>query len=157
MSGVISEFMVAAQPTLERMAHTFQQLKQDRDEDNQRVAGLLAGLHADRDRKILCGQSDVRAERGEKDQVNETTQGEGGYPNLDKSGRANPSFSSSETSDPARLMAGSTDAIQYCASVDTVRPERRESRDSTLDGMKDEAAYENKKKTAAFKTRGRKK
>lgn len=76
MSGVISEFMLAAQPTLERMAHTFQQLKQDRDEDHQHVAGLLAGLHADRDRKILCAQSDVPPERGEKDQVNETTQGE---------------------------------------------------------------------------------
>jgi hypothetical protein len=76
MSGVISEFMLAAQPTLERMAHAFQQLKQDRDEDHQRVAGLLGGLHADRDRKILCGESDVRAERGKKDQVNETTQGE---------------------------------------------------------------------------------
>ncbi|HET7060708.1 MAG TPA: hypothetical protein VFI43_00855 [Nitrosospira sp.] len=79
MSGVISEFMLAAQPTLERMAHTFQQLKQDRDEDHQRVAGLLAGLNADRDRKILCDQSDVRAERGEKNWGNETTQGERDY------------------------------------------------------------------------------
>ena len=51
MSGVISEFMIAAQPTLERMAYAFHQLKQDRDMDHQRVADMLLELHAERDHK----------------------------------------------------------------------------------------------------------
>ena len=51
MSGVISEFMIAAQPTLERMAYAFHQLKQDRDVDHQRVADMLLELHAERDQK----------------------------------------------------------------------------------------------------------
>ena len=51
MSGVISEFMLMAQPALERMAVSFQQLKQDLDADRQRVADLLSELHAERPRK----------------------------------------------------------------------------------------------------------
>ena len=51
MSGVISEFMIAAQPTLERMAYAFHQLKQDRDIDHQRVADMLLELHVERDHK----------------------------------------------------------------------------------------------------------
>lgn len=150
MSSVISEFMVAAQPTLERMADTFQQLRQDRYEDHQRVADLLTGLHTerDRDRNDWRSPNNQRAERMEKDsrdQANQAGQGTGDF-----------LFPTSETSDRTRLMAGSTDAIQYCASVDTVRPDSRKPRDSPWNGNQGEEINENKKNTSR-KTKGRKK
>src|SRR3954453_23511833 len=57
MSGIISEFLLMAQPALERMAVTLQQLKQDTDADRQRVAEMLSELHAARVYKEVSAQS----------------------------------------------------------------------------------------------------
>lgn len=49
MSGIVSEFMVVAQPTLERMATAFQQLKQDRESDHQRIIEMFSELQSGRE------------------------------------------------------------------------------------------------------------
>src|SRR6185312_654920 len=94
MSGVISEFMIAAQPTLERMAYAFHQLKQDRDADHQRVADMLLGLHAERDQK---NRTSLGAD------VERMTNAP--YP-------PSPSVLSDSASSP---LGDSAEAIQYCA------------------------------------------
>jgi hypothetical protein len=135
MSGVISEFMIAAQPTLERMAYAFHQLKQDRDADHQRVADMLLGLHAERDQKNRTGFE------------------------ADGVGMANPQYSSSPDGSPASAnlsLNDSAEAIQYCASVDTVRTDNPDSQDSLWDEVEINTVYE-KRKNASPKTKGRKK
>ena len=57
MSGVISEFMLMAQPVLERMAVEFQQLKQQREADHQLVVEMLSKLHAAREGKDVLALS----------------------------------------------------------------------------------------------------
>ncbi|KIO48168.1 hypothetical protein [Nitrosospira sp. NpAV] len=49
MSGIVSEFMMVAQPTLERMATAFQQLKQDRESDHQRMIKMFSELQSGRE------------------------------------------------------------------------------------------------------------
>lgn len=49
MSGIISEFMVVAQPTLERMAAALQQLKQERESDHQRIIEMFSELQSSRE------------------------------------------------------------------------------------------------------------
>jgi hypothetical protein len=135
MSGVVSEFMMAAQPTLERMAYAFHQLKQDRDADHQRVADMLLELHAERDQK---NRSSFEA---------------------DGVGRANPQYSSSPDGLPDSASSSLNDcaeAIQYCASVDTVRTDNPDSRDLPWDEVGINTVYE-KRKNASPKTKGRKK
>src|SRR5690242_11891517 len=124
MSGVISEFMIAAQPTLERMAYTFHQLKQDRDADHQRVADMLLELQAERDQK---NRTSFEA---------------------DGVGMANPQYSSSPDGLPdsaSSSLNDSAEAIQYCASVDTVRPDNPDSRDSPWDKVEINKIYEKRK------------
>ena len=150
MSSVISEFMVAAQPTLEKMADAFQQLKQDRYDDHQRVADLLTGLHAERNRNDSRDHMEPRAQRVEKKAEQAAQAGQGTIDTL---------FPTPETADPARLTTGSADAIQYCASVDTVRPDSHNSRDSgsPWEEVQDDAMRGNKKTNVSRKTKGRKK
>ena len=57
MSGIISEFMLMAQPALERMAVALQRLKQDTDADRQSVADMLSELHAEHGRKEVLALS----------------------------------------------------------------------------------------------------
>ncbi len=125
MSGVISEFMAVAQPTLERMADAFQQLKQDRDTDHQYVADMLSGLHAKRNdgRQVGDGarSSFPAMARPASDQTDSTIRGEG-------------------------------EAIQYCASVDTVRLDSLRSHGSAPDESEIEAVYEKRKKITSHKT-----
>jgi hypothetical protein len=135
MSGVISEFMMAAQPTLERMAYAFHQLKQDRDNDHQHVADMLLELHVERDHKnrTNCGAGD------------ETT-------------RPPYQVSPGGACDSTNLSpSDSTDAIQYCASVDTGRPGSPDSPDSPRNEGEMSRIYEKRKKNASLKTKGRKK
>lgn len=134
MSGVISEFMMAAQPTLERMAYAFHQLKQDRDADHQRVADMLLELHAERDQKNRTGFE------------------------VDGVGMANPQCPPSLDGLPDSANSSlndSAEAIQYCASVDTVRPDNPDSRDSPWDEVEINTVYE-KRKNGSPKTKGRK-
>jgi len=147
MSGVISEFMLVAQPTLERMADAFQQLKQDREEDHQRVADLLSGLHAERNGKDLNSKGEPRAQRMPM------AQSCGG---AEEQGAASTPFPASETSDSAGLtISQGAEAMPYCASVDAVWSENpnSKSRDSPLDEVKNEAVYGNQKKKTAFRPR----
>lgn len=90
MSGIVSEFMVVAQPTLERMATAFRQLKQDRESDHQRIIEMFSEL---------------------------------------QSGRENSAQSSLERLMPLgpvgqgdSTLGSRADALQYRASVDTIRP-----------------------------------
>ena len=93
MSSVVSEFMLTAQPALERMAVTLQQLKQDRDADRRLVADMLSELHADRAHEKVSALS-----------------------------RASPHapFEAMERVIPSEIEP---DALQFCASVDFVRPD----------------------------------
>jgi hypothetical protein len=135
MSGVISEFMMAAQPTLERMAYTFHQLKQDRDADHQRVTDMLLELHAERDQK---NRTSVEADGVEMTKPL--------YP-------ASAGPLSDSASSP---LSDSVEAIQYCASVDTVRPDNPDSRDSPWNEVEINTVYE-KRKNASPKTKRTKK
>ena len=116
MSGVISEFMIAAQPTLERMAYAFHQLKQDR-----RVADMLLELHAERDQKNRTSL--------EADDIGMASPP---YP-------AAPDVLSNSASSP---LGDSAEAIQYCASVDTVRPENPDSRNSPWEEVEIDTVHE---------------
>jgi hypothetical protein len=136
MSGVISEFMIAAQPTLERMAYAFHQLKQDRDVDHQRVADMLLELHAERDQKNRTSL--------EADDIGMASPP---YP-------AAPDVLSDSASSP---LGNSAEAIQYCASVDTVRLENPDSRNSPWEEVEIDTVHEKQKKNASLKIRGRKK
>lgn len=125
MSGVISEFMVVAQPTLERMADAFQQLKQDLDTDHQHVADMLSGLHAKRNRGRRVG--------------------DGVTPSF-------PAIARSASDQTDLTVRGGEEAIQYCASVDTARPDNLRSHGSSPDESEIEAVYGKRKKIASRKT-----
>lgn len=92
MSGVISEFMQMAQPVLERMAATVQQLKEDRDADQQMIARMLSELHAERERKAALALF-----------------------------RASPNVLPRTVEHSVPAAGTEPDAIQFCASVDFVR------------------------------------
>lgn len=154
MSGVISEFMVVAQPTLERMADAFQQLKQDRDADHQFVADMLSGLHAQRSER---DPRDQGKQRGKGDQGDHN-----GQQNLELGNHGVGSLpfpaSSGSALDSANLTVGDgSDAIQYCASADTVRLDNLNSRESPRDEIEAEAVYGKQKKSASRKTKSTKK
>ncbi|ARO87864.1 hypothetical protein EBAPG3_008840 [Nitrosospira lacus] len=112
MSGIVSEFMVVAQPTLERMATAFRQLKQDRESDHQRIIEMFSEL---------------------------------------QSGRENSAQSSLERLMPLgsvgqgdSTLGSRADALQYRASVDTIRPVTPASPD-VHSGM--EPGYKKKKRS----------
>ena len=93
MSSVISEFMQMAQPALERMAVALQQLKQDRDAERQLVADMLSELHAERARREIGALS-----------------------------RASPNAPLEAVEHAISTAGTEPDVMQFCASVDFVRP-----------------------------------
>src|SRR5215217_3816150 len=104
MSSVISEFVLMAQPALERVAVALQQLKQDRDADRQLVADMLSKLHADRARREVAGLSCASPD------------------------------APFEAVEHAISTAGTEpDVMQFCASVDFVRPDTDTATDSPDD------------------------
>ena len=125
MSSVISEFMLMAQPALERMAVALQQLKQDRDADRQLVADMLSKLHADRARREAAALSPSHAS-------------------------PNAPFESMER---ALSTAGiETEVMQFCASVDFVRPDTDTATDSP-DDIDVDPAYGKQKRSTSPRTR----
>ncbi|PTR16277.1 MULTISPECIES: hypothetical protein [unclassified Nitrosospira] len=124
MSGVISEFMLMAQPALERMAVSFQQLKQDLDADRQRVADVLSELHAERARNEVSALS-----------------------------RASPAARAEAPEHPIRTTGAEPDAIQFCASVDFVRPDTNMANDSFGDDTEINPGYTKPKRSTSARTR----
>ena len=123
MSSVISEFMLMAQPALERMAVALQQLKQDRDADRQLVADMLSKLHADRARTEAAALSPSHAS-------------------------PNAPFESME-----RALSGiEPEVMQFCASVDFVRPDTDTATDSP-DDIDVDPAYGKQKRSTSPRTR----
>lgn len=122
MSSVISEFMLTAQPALERMAVALQQLKQERDADRQVVADVLSELHADCAHKKVSTLS-----------------------------RASPHapFEAMERMVPSEIEP---DAIQFCASVDFVRPDSAMATDFLADDDVGHA-YDKQKRSTSPRTR----
>jgi hypothetical protein len=120
MSSVISEFMLTAQPALERMAATLQRLKQDRDADRQLIADVLSELHEDRAHKKASALS-----------------------------RPSPQapFEAMERVIPSEIEP---DALQFCASVDFVRPDSDMATDFLADN---DVAYDKQKRSTSPRTR----
>ena len=125
MSAVISEFMSMAQPTLERMAVEFQHLKEIREADRQRVVDMLSELHAERMRKD--GSALLRA---------------------------SPKVSLEAMAHPAPTLGTEPDAMQFCASVDFVRPDANMADDSFGDDIEINPGYTEPKRSASARTRG---
>jgi hypothetical protein len=122
MSSVISEFMLTAQPALERMAVALQRLKQDRDADRQLVADMLSELHAD------CAHEKVLA--------------------LSPAAPHAP-FEAMERVIPTEIEP---DALQFCASVDFVRPDSDMATDFLADNDVG-PAYDKQKRSTSPRTR----
>jgi hypothetical protein len=122
MSSVISEFMLTAQPALERMAVALQRIKQERDADRQLVADMLSELHAD------CAHKKVSA-----------------------LSRASPHapFEAMERKIPSETEP---DSIQFCASVDFVRPDSDRATDFLADNDVG-PAYDKQKRSTSPGTR----
>ena len=122
MSSVISEFMLTAQPALERMAVALQRLKQERDADRQLVADMLSKSHADRAHEKVSALP-----------------------------RASPHapFEAMERMTPSEIEP---DAIQFCASVDFVRPDSDMATDFLADDDVD-PAYDKQKRSTSPRTR----
>lgn len=123
MSSVISEFMLMAQPALERMAVALQQLKQDRDADRQLVADMLSELHADRARKEVAALA-----------------------------RASPSAPLEAVEHAISTAGTEPDVMQFCASVDFVRPDPGTATDSG-DDIGVDPAYGKQKRNTSPRTR----
>jgi hypothetical protein len=127
MSGVISEFMLMAQPVLERMAGEFKQLKQQREADRQLVVNMLSKLLAERVGKVVSPLS-----------------------------RASPdlpmtvSLKGREHSAPA--VGAEPDALQFCASVDYVRPNPSTAHDCLEGDQEVEPVYVKQKLGASRRT-----
>jgi hypothetical protein len=122
MSSVISEFMLTAQPALERMAVALQRLKQERDADHQLVADMFSELHADDAHQKVSALSPTSP-----------------HAPVEAMKRVIPS-----EMEP--------DAIQFCASVDFVRPDP----DADTDFLADNdvgPAYDKQKRSTSSRTR----
>jgi hypothetical protein len=126
MSGTISEFMLMAQPALERMAVALQQLKQDTDADRQSVADMLSELHAERGRKEILAR------------LPETS----------------PAHDTPPPEHPISTPGTDPDAIQFCASVDFVRPDTNMANDSFGDDIEIDVSYTEPKRGTSTRTRG---
>lgn len=121
MSGVVSEFMVVAEPTLERMAAAFQQLKQDRESDHQRIIEIFSELQSGRENSTPSPSSKP--------------------------------LTSFAPSSPMDLTLGSgMDAIQFRASVDTIRPGTPHPRASPDAHSGIETDHEEQKRTRSRRT-----
>ena len=115
MSAIVSEFMVVAQPTLERMAAAFQQLKQDRESDQRRIIEMFSELQSGSENSTPSALKPLAP------------------------------FAPSSQMD---LTLGSgMDAIQFCASVDTIRPDAPHQRASPAGHGGIETGYEEQKRT----------
>lgn len=125
MSGVISEFMLMAQPALERMAMSLQQLKQDLDADRQRVAEVLSELHEERARKDVSALS-----------------------------RASPTAPAEALQHLIPRTGAEPEALQFCASVDFVRPNPDMGNDSFADDDGINPVYTDPKAGTSARTRG---
>ena len=123
MSGVISEFMLMAQPVLERMAVEFQQLKQQREADRQLVVEMLSKLHAKREGKDVLALS-----------------------------RASPKVSPEPTQHPTQTISAEPDALQFCASVDFVRPDKDMADDSFVDDVDVDSGYAKQTRSTSLRT-----
>lgn len=123
MSSVISEFMLMAQPALERMAVALQQLKQDRDADRQLVADMLSKLHADRARREVAALS-----------------------------RASPNAPFEAVERVISTAGIDPDVMQFCASVDFVRPDTDTATDSP-DDIDVDPVYGKQKRNTSPRTR----
>jgi uncharacterized protein (DUF1778 family) len=123
MSGVISEFMLMAQPVLERMAVEFQQLKQQREADHQLVVEMLSKLHAKREGKEVSALS-----------------------------RASSKVSLQPIQHPTQTIAAEPDALQFCASVDFVRPDKDMADDSFGDDVDVDSGYAKQKRSTSLGT-----
>jgi hypothetical protein len=123
MSGIISEFMLMAQPVLERMAVEFQQLKQQRETDRQLVVEMLSKLHAEREGKDVSALS-----------------------------RASPKVSPEPMQHPTPTIAAEPDALQFCASVDFVRPDKDMADDSFTDDVDVDSGYSKQTRSASLRT-----
>jgi hypothetical protein len=126
MSGVISDFMLMAQPALERMAVALQQLKQDRDSDRQLVADMLSQLHAERARK----SEEVPALSSKS---------------------PNAAWQAVEHASPTAGME--PDALQFCASVDFIRADTNRTNDSLGDDIEINPTYTKQKRSTSPRTR----
>ncbi len=123
MSGVISEFMLMAQPVLERMAVEFQQLKQQREADHQLVVEMLSKLHAAREGKDVSALS-----------------------------RASPKVSPEPTQHRSQTIAAEPDALQFCASVDFVRSDKDMADGSFVDAVDVDSGYAKQKRSTSPRT-----
>ena len=124
MSAMISEFMSMAQPTLERMAVEFQHLKEIREADRQRVVDMLSELHAERMRKDGSARS-----------------------------HASPQVSLEAMVHPTPTLGTEPDAMQFCASVDFVRPDTDMATDSFADDIDVDSGYSKQKpRTSSLRT-----
>ena len=90
MSGIVSEFMVVAEPALERMAAAFQQLRQDRESDHQRIIEMFSELRSGHENSMPSSLKSLAP------------------------------FAPSSQMD--FTLGSGMDAIQFRASVDTIRP-----------------------------------
>jgi hypothetical protein len=125
MSGTISEFMLMAQPALERMAVALQQVKQDTDADRQRIADVLSELHAERGRKEVLALSPD----------------------------ASPALDTPPPEHPISTPGTDPDAIQFCASVDFVRPDTNMADDSFGEDIDINPAYTEPKRGTSARAR----
>jgi hypothetical protein len=122
MSSVISEFMLTAQPALERMAVALQRLKQERDADHQLVADMFSRLHADDAHQKASALSHA---------------------------------SLPAPVEPMKSVLATEmelDAIQFCASVDFVRPDPDADTDFHADNDVG-PAYDKQKRSTSPRTR----
>lgn len=120
MSGIVSEFMVVAEPALERMAAAFQQLRQDRESDHQRIIEMFSELQSGRENSTPSSLKPLAP------------------------------FAPSNQMD---LTLGSgMDAIQFRASVDTIRPDAPHPRVSPDAHRGIETGYEKQKRIHSRRT-----
>ncbi len=120
MSGIVSEFMVVAEPTLERMATAFQRLRQDRESDHQRIIEMFSELQSGRENSTPSSLKPLAP------------------------------FAPSSQMD--LTLGGGMDAIQFRASVDTIRPDTPHPRASPDARRGIETGYEKQKRTGSRRT-----
>lgn len=121
MSGIVSEFMVIAEPTLERMATAFQQLRQDRESDHRHIIEMFSELQSGRENSTPSFSSKPLAPFAPSSQMDLT-------------------------------LGGGMDAIQFRASVDTIRPDTPHQRASPHAHSGIETGYEEQKRTRSRRT-----
>ncbi len=105
------------------MAVEFQQLKQQREADRQLVVEMLSKLHAEREGKDVSALS-----------------------------RASPKVSPEPMQHPTPTIAAEPDALQFCASVDFVRPDKDMADDSFADDVDVDSGYAKQTRSTSLRT-----